>query len=573
MSLATPTTLPSAKGAEGRRHFGQFPLQRRVLLSQMPLAISTVVVAIAVLVIEPGVATGSPHFVLGLGGIGLLTVLAGVVPWHRFHPVVYWVIPLLDFVAIAPLWTAARYVVDGMSLLSAFPVFWLAWSGIYPALALTLGFLGSAAVTWWPYLPGEAPFPDELVESALTRPVVVPFLMLALGVAASILTRSMDKQRVELRSALDRAASQNRMLQAVVETSDVGILVVDGRGNDILMNQAQRRTHFIGLPPGRDDGPEDELLLFEADGVTPIPPEERPVTQALQGKDYRGRIIAIGTDGSQQHLSVSASSMYDEEDHFDGTVVVFQNVTDLMDAIQTRERFVAEVSHEFRTPLTSIIGYLDVALDEDLDPIVRKFLITSQRNADRLLGLVTSLLDSAADSSTVTVQEVNLARLVQNSVESVEVQAKKAGLRLTADLPDRMGAEADPVKMSQVVDNLLSNAIKYTPAGGSVTVALRRLGGVGGIGGVDGGVDGGGDWAELTVRDTGFGMTKAERERLFTNFYRTEHVRKAAIPGTGLGLAITQGFVRAHGGEILVSSEKDVGSTFTVRIPIAGSTF
>ncbi|GAA1672253.1 sensor histidine kinase [Citricoccus zhacaiensis] len=560
MSLATPTTLPSAEVAEGRRHFGEFSLRRRVLLSQLPLTISTVLVVIAVLAIDPGVAMESTFLAIGFGGIMFLTLLAGTIPWHRLPAVFYWIIPLLDFVAIAPLWTAARSVLDGMVLLTAFPVFWLAWSGLYPILALSLGFLGTAAVNWWPYVSATTPFSDALMESSLTRPVMVPFLMLALGVAASILTRSMDKQRLELRSALDGAATQNRLLQAVVETSDVGILVVDGDGHDVLMNQAQRRTHFIGLPPGRDDGAEHELLLFEADGVTPIPPDERPVTQALQGKEFRGRIIAIGTDGAQQHLSVSASAMYDEEDRFDGTVVVFQNVTDLMDAIQTRERFVAEVSHEFRTPLTSIIGYLDVALEEDLDPVVRKFLTTSQRNAERLLGLVTSLLDSAANSSKVTVQQVNLALLVQTSVESVAVQAAKAGLTLEADLPERLDAQADPVKMGQVVDNLLSNAIKYTPDGGSVTVALRQVGGV----------DGARQWAELAVRDTGFGMTEAEREKLFTNFYRTEHVRKAAIPGTGLGLAITQGFVRAHGGELLVSSEKDVGSTFTVRIPVNG---
>ncbi|MGM7668611.1 sensor histidine kinase [Microbacterium sp. A93] len=560
MSLSTPTTMPTPDEVEGRRHFGQFSLRRRVLLSQLPLTISSILVVIAVLLIDPGVAIGSPHLAIGFGGIMVLTLLAWVVPWQRLPPVLYWVIPLLDFVAIAPLWTAARYVLDGMSLLTAFPVFWLAWSGIYPALALSLGFIGTAAVTWWPYLPGMSPFPDELIESSLARPTMVPFLMLALGAAASILARSMDRQRLELGASLDTSKSQNLMLQAVVETSDVGILVVDGDGHDVLMNQAQRRTHFIGLPPGRDDGSEGELLLFEADGVTPIPTEERPVAQALQGKDYRGRIIAIGTDGAQQHLSVSASPMYDEQDHFAGTVVVFQNITDLMDAIKTREHFVAEVSHEFRTPLTSIIGYLDIALEEDLDPIVRKFLTTSQRNAERLLGLVTSLLDSAAGSSSVTVQQANLARLVRHSVESVQVQARNAGLSLTSDLPDRMEAEVDPVKMGQVVDNLLSNAIKYTPDGGSVDVSLRQLPGV----------DGRGDWAELTIRDTGFGMSVDELGQLFTNFYRTEHVRNAAIPGTGLGLAITQGFVRAHGGEILVDSEKGAGSTFTVRIPIDG---
>ncbi|WP_313816483.1 ATP-binding protein [Citricoccus sp.] len=560
MSLSTPTTMLPAEEARGRRHFGQFSLRRRVLFSQLPLTISTILVVVAVLVFDPSVAVESPYLAIGFGGVMVLTLLAGTVPWQRLPAVVYWIIPLLDFVAIAPLWTAARYVLDGMVLLTAFPVFWLAWSGLYPLLALSLGFLGTAAVSWWPYLAGTTPFSDALMESSLTRPVMVPFMMLSLGAAASILTRSMDKQRVELRASLEKSKSQNRLLQAVVDTSDVGILVVDGQGHDILMNQAQRRTHFIGLPPGRNDGAEHELLLFEADGLTPIPPDERPVTQALQGRDYRGRIIAIGTDGSQQHLSVSASPMYDDDGQFDGTVVVFQNVTDLMDAIQTRERFVAEVSHEFRTPLTSIIGYLDLAMEEDLDPTLRQFLTTSQRNAERLLGLVTSLLDSAADSSKVTVQTVDLSRLTRYSVESAEVRARHSGLTLASDLPDHLLAKADPVKMGQVVDNLLSNAIKYTPGGGSITVSLRCLPGV----------DEKGDWAELAVEDTGFGMTDQERAKLFTNFYRTEHVRKAAIPGTGLGLAISQSFVRAHGGEILVASEKGAGSTFTVRVPIAG---
>jgi two-component system, OmpR family, phosphate regulon sensor histidine kinase PhoR len=157
---------------------------------------------------------------------------------------------------------------------------------------------------------------------------------------------------------------------------------------------------------------------------------------------------------------------------------------------------------------------------------------------------------------------VDLALLVRYSVESAAVQAKHSGLVLESDLPERLEAAADPVKMGQVVDNLLSNAIKYTPDGGTVTVSLRRLKGVSGTGA----------WDEIVVKDTGFGMTEKERDKVFTNFYRTDHVRKAAIPGTGLGLAITQSFVRAHGGEILVASEKGVGSTFTVRLPVRRAT-
>ena len=575
MPLTDLSTAPTPGDRPGgrARYFAQHPLRRRVLLSQLPLTISAMLVAIVVLVFEPRVATGSPHFGVGLGGILLLTVAAGAVPWQRFPPVAYWVIPLLDFVAIAPFWSAARHVLDGMSVLAAFPVFWLAWSGIYPALAIALGFLGTAAVAWWPYLFEAEPFEAELIQASLVRPAMLPFLMLALSIAASVLSRSMDHQSEELTASLENAATQNRMLNAVVETSDVGILVVDRDGHDVLMNQAQRRLHFIGLPAGTDDGAETELLAFEADGVTPIAASDRPVFRALQGESFQGRIVAVGTDGSQQHLSVSASPLVDEAGAFDGTVVVFQNVTDLMDAIRTREQFVAEVSHEFRTPLTSIIGYLDLALDADPDPKLHRYLTTSVRNAERLLHLVTSLLDAQASTPEVIVQEVDLARLIRYGLDSADVQARGGGLTLGSDLPPRLMVMADPVKMGQVVDNLLSNALKYTPDGGTVTVSLRRVeADQAKADQAERPGDGSGAWAELVVRDTGIGMTEAERAKLFTNFYRTEHVRRAAIPGTGLGLAISQAVVRAHGGEILVTSQRGVGSTFTMRIPVGGPT-
>lgn len=570
MSLTDPSTVPAPGGRPGGRvrHFAQYSLRHQVLLSQLPLTISAVLVAVVVLVFEPRAATATPHFVVGLGGILMLTVVAGALPWQRFPLLACWAVPLLDFVAIAPFWSAARHVLDGMSMLSAFPVFWLAWSGVYPALGITLGFLGTTAATWWPYLPGVAPFEDGLIESSFVRPAMVPFLVLALGIVASVLSRSMDRQSDELKASLENAATQNRMLHAVVETSDVGILVVDRDGHDLLMNQTQRRMHFIGLPAGAEDGAETDLLIFEADGTTPIAVTDRPVFRAVRGEGFQNRIIAVGTGGSQQHLSVSASPLVDEAGTFDGTVVIFQNVTDLLDAIRTREQFVAEVSHEFRTPLTSIIGYLDLALEAGPDPQLHHYLTTSMRNAERLLHLVTSLLDSQASTPEVSVQDVDLALLTRYSLESAEVRARRGDLTLESDLPARLTAVADPVKMGQVVDNLLSNAIKYTPAGGTVTVSLRRVdadhAGHGGHGA------GSGAWVELVVRDTGIGMTEEERGKLFTNFYRTEHVRRAAIPGTGLGLAISLGFVRAHGGEILVTSQKDVGSTFTVRVPVGG---
>ena len=146
------------------------------------------------------------------------------------------------------------------------------------------------------------------------------------------------------------------------------------------MTGAKRRRAGVGAPPGGGDVGGAELLLLEAGGVTPLPGPGRPVRRALAGESCRGRIIAVGTDGSQQHLSVSAAPMHDEEGDFDGTVVIFQNVSELIGAVRARDQFVAEVSHEFRTPLNSIIGYLDLAAEAELDPGVEHQLTTSIRN-------------------------------------------------------------------------------------------------------------------------------------------------------------------------------------------------
>lgn len=381
--------------------------------------------------------------------------------------------------------------------------------------------------------------------------------MLALAVTASVLRQSMTRQRLHVQKALEMARRQNRLLHTVVDISDVGIVVTDRHGNDRLMNATQRRVHLMGLPPGVSDAAEADLLVYEPDGQTLIPPDDRPVRRALAQESFQGRQIVLGDGPGRQTLSVSASPLRDEDGEFDGAVVIFQNVTDLINALQARERFIADISHEYRTPLTSIIGYLDLALDEDLDPVVAGYLNTVQRNAERLLELVTQLLDAASGTKALSVSATDLSALLRDSVESISVRAENAGVRLVTELPETLTVQADPVKLGQVADNLLSNAVKYSPDGGTVTVSAT----------------GDGTWAEFRVHDTGIGISVADQERLFTDFFRTEQARRAAIPGTGLGLAITRTFVEAHGGEIGVTSAEHEGSTFVVRLPVEGPTY
>ena len=143
--------------------------------------------------------------------------------------------------------------------------------------------LGSAAVTWWPYLVQI----DQLDSDDLLRPALVPFFMLALAVASSVLAQSMDRQHKAAEATLVLSRQQTRMLEAVLETTDVGIVVTDRDGHDRIMNASQRRTHLLGLPPGLDDASEDQLLVYEADGTTPIPPDDRPVRRAVLGESFR----------------------------------------------------------------------------------------------------------------------------------------------------------------------------------------------------------------------------------------------------------------------------------------------
>jgi PAS domain S-box-containing protein len=222
-----------------------------------------------------------------------------------------------------------------------------------------------------------------------------------------------------------------------------------------------------------------------------------------------------------------------------------------------KDQFFALVSHELRTPLTSIIGYLELVLedDEDLADAHRRFLGVVDRNARRLLRLVGDLLFVAhveAGRLALEVGEVDLPTLTREAVEAARphAEAKDLVLDATADALPPMAGDRD--RLAQVLDNLVSNAVKFTPAGGSVNVRLAAYE----------------DEAMIEVRDSGVGIPAAEQERLFERFYRASTATERAIPGVGLGLTIAKAIVEAHGGELDFDSVEGAGTTFRVRLPL-----
>ncbi|HEV7133430.1 MAG TPA: HAMP domain-containing sensor histidine kinase [Gaiellaceae bacterium] len=232
---------------------------------------------------------------------------------------------------------------------------------------------------------------------------------------------------------------------------------------------------------------------------------------------------------------------------------------ELLEADRLKDEFVALISHDLRTPLTSIVGYVELVLDEAVEPKLdderRTHLAIVSRSAERLLRLVDDLLFVArlqAGRLAIEAREIDLAEIAASAVDAARPLAEQNGLTLSYLGEPHVRIEGDRGRMFQLLDNLISNAIKFTPEGGRVDVhAVHAAGGV-----------------ALEVSDTGIGLGPGELERVFERFFRSERATDQQIPGTGLGLFISRAIAQAHGGTITASSRTGSGTTFRIELPL-----
>jgi signal transduction histidine kinase/DNA-binding response OmpR family regulator len=235
----------------------------------------------------------------------------------------------------------------------------------------------------------------------------------------------------------------------------------------------------------------------------------------------------------------------------------------LLELDEAKRRFLANLSHEFRTPLTLTLGPLRDVLDtqeEVLPDTTRTKLTAAHRNARRLLRLVDELLDLARlEAKTLTLERTptDLVALTQRLVRSCMPLAERNGIALHLSTPsDVVQGRVDPGKVEKVVLNLLTNALKFTPEGGKVHVSVARRAAQEER------------WVEIAVQDTGCGIPEDEQDRLFERFYQGDGSSTRKHQGTGIGLSLAKELVDLHGGAIAVESTPGFGSTFTVRLPL-----
>src|SRR5919204_1001702 len=228
----------------------------------------------------------------------------------------------------------------------------------------------------------------------------------------------------------------------------------------------------------------------------------------------------------------------------------------LRKADRLKDEFVALISHDLRTPLTSIMGYLELTLEsEELPEVERGFLEVVDRNAQRLLHLVNDLLFVArleAGEMDIRFDEVDLSAVVRQALEEAEPRARAKEIALQSDTDSVPPISADRGRMFQLLDNLVGNAIKFTPAGGNVAVRLSREG----------------DFLRLEVEDSGIGIAPDDQHRLFERFFRAQNTPAGQGPGPGLGLYIPRAIVVGHGGRVGVESALGSGTCFRVELPL-----
>lgn len=374
----------------------------------------------------------------------------------------------------------------------------------------------------------------------------------AIAVTNSRLYERLNREKQETARLYQSVREKSGELEAILWGIGDGVIVTDPRLRLTMLNPVAARIFAVrgrvahGTPLIEVVPNETLLKLLEET----LEGEEALVVQEVSLKD--------GRDGKEKIYQALATTIGSDEGAAQGVVAVLRDITGQKELERMKSNFLSVVSHELKTPLHSIKGFVDIILmgkTGEITDTQQDFLNTVRAQTDHLQSLIQDLLEfSRLESGQVKLrlEAVSIAEVAVRVLDNLNPQAGEKGVRLLVEVPlDFPLIEADRMRITQVITNLAHNAIKFTPNGGTVSVGAVDLE----------------ERVRVSVSDTGIGIPPGEREKVFDRFYQVDSTTTRPYRGTGLGLTICKHIVEYHRGRIWVEGEEGEGSTFFFTLP------
>jgi len=362
------------------------------------------------------------------------------------------------------------------------------------------------------------------------------------------LARALNESATRLNAGIGVLTDERNRSAAILGSMIEGVAVISEGERILFSNRAFSR--ILGL---QDASEIEGRALLEVARQSDL---LAAIKMALGGQEQVTSEIVVGTVRPRS-FAVTAAPV--QAASHKGAVLVLHEITELRRLERVRQDFVANVSHEFRTPLTAIQGFAETLLGGALeDPINRRrFVEIIREHAMRLARLTEDLLKLSrieAGQLKLEFRPVSVVQLIDSCMETAQLKAVPKRLSLSVQLPPELPpVRGDANSLQEVLQNLLDNALQYTPSGGKIEVSALSTD----------------SRVVVTVADTGIGIPQVEQERIFERFYRVDAARSREAGGTGLGLSIARHIVEAHGGHLWVESAVGEGSRFHFSVPIA----
>lgn len=380
----------------------------------------------------------------------------------------------------------------------------------------------------------------HFAQGQFSKKIAIPEILEFEGLA-----NSLNKMSDQLDEKINLIELQKNEIDAILASMSEAILAVDLMGKVIRWNEAFRQL-FIDA---QDENKSDFAKIIRNKDL------EDYITKCLSTNESNGETI-IYLIKQELYMKVNGSFLIDAMGEKYGVVIVLTDITRMKKLEKIRQEFVSNASHEIRTPITSIKGFIETILTNGIDnkEETLHFLTIVQRQSDRLAAIINDLLllSSLEEGNTVPVSNTSIYTILTEAMQTCQLQAqqKEISIKLTCD--KEIYLQINGALMEQAIVNLLMNAVAYSPAKSSIDLIGKTEN----------------DIFCITVIDRGIGIPEQHLERLFERFFRVDKSRSRKNGGTGLGLSIVKHIAQVHGGTITVESTFGSGSSFHLKVPI-----